>query len=364
MIFLPAATRLLVEDSAIALTARANETPLVLGARGSELELVLSTLYFHAESPAEIANSAFIEAQSAGLAGFIPIHSRFQAQGAPIVGTSLDYFDFRDLDIASGRQMGLLGECVIGANVASRLGLGPGDAIVSSPETVFDVAGIYPLKMTIAGVLSVAGTADDDAVFVDTRTSWIIQGLGHGHADVAKPEEGAAVLSRRDGMVTANASLKQYAEITRDNISAFHFHGSDGSFPLTSVIAVPPDQKNTALLRGRYQDNELLQLVVPGDVLDDLLETVFAVQNYVILGLAILSFATVAVITLVFLLSQQLRKGEFHTLLRIGASRSYVSVLIASEIGFVFFLSALLAAGLTLVTRHYAMQILQTFLTL
>jgi ABC-type antimicrobial peptide transport system permease subunit len=133
---------------------------------------------------------------------------------------------------------------------------------------------------------------------------------------------------------------------------------------LTSIIAVPPDPKNSTLLRGRYQDNELMQLVVPGNILDDLLETVFAVQNYVILGLAILSLATIAVITLVFLLSQQLRKGEFQTLLRIGASRSYVSVLITSEIGFVFLISALLEAGLTNATRYYAMQILQTFLTL
>jgi putative ABC transport system permease protein len=364
MLFLPAATRLLVQDSATALTARADQTPLILGARGSELELVLNSLYFHAETPAEIENQAFVEAQSTGLAEFIPIHSRFHAQGAPIVGTTLDYYDFRGLKIAHGRQMGLLGESVIGANVAARLGLGPDDAIISSPETVFDIAGVYPLKMTIAGVLEVAGTADDDAVFVDVRTSWIIQGLGHGHADLAVPAAGAAVLSRRDGVVTANASLTQYAEITRQNISAFHFHGSEESFPLTSVIAVPRDQKNAALLRGRYQDNELLQLVVPGDVLDDLLETVFAVQNYVILGLLILSFATIGVITLVFLLSQQLRKGEFHTLLRIGASRSYVAVLVASEIAFVFLLSALLAAGLTWITRYYAMQILQTFLTL
>ncbi len=44
MLFLPSATRLLVEDSATALTARADQTPLVLGARGSELELVLSSL--------------------------------------------------------------------------------------------------------------------------------------------------------------------------------------------------------------------------------------------------------------------------------------------------------------------------------
>ncbi len=362
MLFLPAATWLLVEDSATALTARADVTPLILGARGSELELVLNTLYFHAESPAEIDNQTLVEAQATGLADVIPIHSRFQAQGAPIVGTSLDYFDFRDLNIAEGRQMGLLGECVIGANVAARLGLVPGESITSSPETVFDIAGVYPLKMTIAGVLARNGTADDDAVFVDVRTAWIIQGLGHGHADLATP--GAPVLSRREGMITANASLTQYAEITRDNISAFHFHGSTDSFPLTSIIAVPPDQKNNALLRGKYQDSDSLQLVVPGKVLDDLLETVFAVQNYVILGLAILSLATVAVITLVFLLSQQLRKGEFHTLLRIGASRGYVSVLVASEIGFVFLISALLAVILTLITRFYAMQILQTILTL
>ena len=364
MLFLPAATRLLVEDSANALTARANQTPLVLGARGSELELVLNTLYFHAESPAEIENRTFVEAQSSGLAEFVPIHSRFRAQGAPIVGTSLAYFEFRNLKVVSGRQMGLLGECVIGANVAARLGLGPGDSIISSPETVFDIGGVYPLRMTIAGVLQAAGTADDDAVFVDVRTSWIIQGLGHGHADLDEPEAGAAVLSRRDDVVTANASLTQYAEITRDNIAAFHFHGSADSFPLTSVIAVPPDQKSAALLRGRYQDNELLQLVVPGKVLDDLLDTVFAVQNYVILGLAILSFATISVITLVFLLSQQLRKGEFRTLRRIGASRGYVGVLVASEIGFVFLISLLLAAILTLITRYYAMQILQSFLSL
>jgi len=364
MVFLPAATRLLVEDSATALTARADQTPLILGARGSELELVLSTLYFHAESPAEIENRDFIDAQSTELGIFIPIHSRFHAKGAPIVGTSLDYFEFRGLKVAAGRQMGLLGECVIGANVAARLKLQPGDSVISSPETVFDIAGVYPLKMTVAGVLEPVGSADDDAVFVDVRTTWIIQGLGHGHTDLTDPGAGAAVLNRRDDMITANASLTQYAEITRDNIAAFHFHGSADSFPLTSIIAVPPDQKSAALLRGRYQDHELHQLVVPGNVLDDLLETVFAVQNYVLLGLAILSFATITVITLVFMLSQQLRTGEFHTLLRIGASRGYVALLIASEIGFVFLVSVLLAATLTLVTRYYAMQFLQMFLTL
>jgi predicted lysophospholipase L1 biosynthesis ABC-type transport system permease subunit len=84
----------------------------------------------------------------------------------------------------------------------------------------------------------------------------------------------------------------------------------------------------------------------------------------VILGLVMLSLATVAVVTLVFLLSQQLRIGEFRTLSRIGASKGYIAMLIVSEVGFVFAISLVVAAGLTLVSRSFAMQFLQGVLTL
>ena len=59
MLFLPAATRLLVNDSAEALTSRANQTPLLMGSSGSPLELVLSSLYFHAESAPKLSFSSF-----------------------------------------------------------------------------------------------------------------------------------------------------------------------------------------------------------------------------------------------------------------------------------------------------------------
>jgi putative ABC transport system permease protein len=365
MLFLPAATRLLVNDSASALTARADRTPMVAGSMGSPLELVLNSLYFHAEQPPPVPYAVFARLRDSGLAQAIPLHTRFHARGAPIVGTTLDYFEFRQLPLAQGRMMGILGEAVIGASVAARLGIGPGDSLVSSPETVFDIAGVYPLKLPVVGVIATQGSPDDDAVFIDYRTSWVIQGLGHGHQDLEKPEAAGAVLDRRDGTVTANASVVQYAEITAENVANFHFHGSNDDFPLSSVLIVPPDDKAAALLRGRYLDNDQgLQLIVPSTVLNELLDTVFTVQNYVILGLAMLSLATIAVITLVFLLSQQLRQGEFHTLSRIGASRLYIGALIASEIVFVFIGSAALAAGLTLLLRHHAMRILQTFLTL
>ena len=364
MMFLPAATRLLVEDSAQALTARAAETPLLIGAKGSQLELVLSSLYFHAESPPEITYQVYKDVRETGLATAIPLHARFQARGNPVVGTSLDYFEFRGLELAGGRLFGLLGECVIGAGVAQKLGISAGDSLVTSPETVFDLAGVYPLKMNVAGVFAPNGTPDDEAVFVDVRTSWVIQGLGHGHQDLAEAGASGAVLSRDDQSITANASLVQYNEITPQNVREFHFHGDTGGFPLTAVVAVPPDEKNGTLLRGRYLEEEGgEQLVVPGAVLDDLLETVFTVQNYVVLGLLMLSLATVAVIVLVFLLSQQLRRGEFFTLRRMGASRGFIAALVASEIVFVFAASLALAALLTWAVRAWATELLLSLMT-
>ena len=365
MMFLPAATRTLVADSAAALTARADATPLLIGARGGDLELVLSALYFHGGNPPPITHAAYDAVRDSGLAQAIPLNTRFQARGAPIVGTSLDYFQFRGLRLAVGRMMGLLGECVLGASVARTQGVGVGDSLISSPETVFDLAGVYPLKMRVAGVLAPSGSPDDDAVFVDFRTTWVIQGLGHGHQDLTGAEASGSVLSSSERTVTANAALVQYNEITPENAAEFHFHGDNSGFPLSAVIAVPRDEKSGTLLRGRYQDaGSGEKLLVPRMVLGELLETVFTVQNYIILGLVMLSLATVAVITLVFLLSQQLRQGEFYTLRRMGASRAFIATLVASEIGFVFLFAAALASAMTWVARHYANEWLLSFMTL
>ena len=365
MMFLPTTTRLLVADSATALTARAQSTPLLLGARGGDLELVLNALYFHAGQPPALPHSALDDIHKSGLAKGIPLYTRFQSRGAPIVGTSLDYFEFRDLQLASGRFMGLLGEAVIGANVAREQNIVIPGSLVSSPETVFDLAGVYPLKMKVVGVLEHSGTPDDDAIFVDVRTTWVIQGLGHGHEDLSQGGSDSSVLSRSDGSITANAALKQFNEITEKNIRDFHFHGDTSGFSLSAIIVVPPNEKNATLLRGRYQNNETgYQILVPGSVLDDLLETVFTVQNYVILGMMLLSLATVAVITLVFLLSQQLRRGEFMTLKRMGASRGFVASLIISEIGFVLLGSLIVAIAMTWMTRYYATEFLLSLVTL
>ena len=52
IVYLPIGLKVVVDQSADSLTARAEATPLVIGAKGSPLELVLNTLYFESDVPA------------------------------------------------------------------------------------------------------------------------------------------------------------------------------------------------------------------------------------------------------------------------------------------------------------------------
>ena len=360
--FLPAALNVLVERSAQQLTARADTTPLLLGAKGSPLELALSSLYFEGGTP-ELTRFAEIQnVGESGLANGIPLYVRFRASGYPVIGTTPDYLEFRDLEYAAGRPVVMLGETVIGATVARELGLGAGDAIISSPESAFDLAGVYPLKMTIVGVLKPSFTADDQAVFTDIKTTWIIEGLGHGHQDLQEADA-SAVLSRDEDRIVANASLLQYNEITPDNADSFHFHGGTDDYPLSAILVVPADDKSAVILQGRLQNTENnIQLIRPKEVIESLLGTVFTVQQYVVAAVGIVGLATVALAILVFLLSLRLRRRERLTLFKIGGSRSVIAGVMGAEIIAVIFASGVLALILTMLIARYGTTLVRAFL--
>ena len=248
--------------------------------------------------------------------------------------------------------MAVLGDCVLGARVAESLTLKPGDNLVSSPESLFDLAGVYPLKMKVAGVLKKSHTTDDLAVFVDLKTTWIIQGLGHGHQDVTKLKDPTLVLKRTESNVAATAKLFHYTEITEKNMASFHFHGNLSAYPISAVIADPYDAKSGTILRGRYlSKEETLQIVKPEAVIDGLLQNIFRIKNVLDAVIAVVALATVLAVILVFALSLRLRQREIQTILKIGCSRMTIAKLIAAEIMIIVFSSAVLCGIMMVAVR-------------
>lgn len=365
IVYLPAALDIVVRRSARELTARAQATPLLVGAKGSPLELVLNSLYFESGSPATTPYAEVERVHRSDLARPVPLYTRFRAGRSPIVGTTLDYFEFRSLSLAEGRAMTMLGECVLGAAAAHSAGVEPGGFILSSPENVFDLAGVYPLKMKVAGVLKPTGTPDDLAVFVDVKTAWVIEGLAHGHQDLSRPEASLGVLRTEGNRIIANASVIEYNEITPDNVASFHFHGDPAKFPITSVIVIPKDAKSSTLLQGRYlREEEQVQIVRPDEVMGDLLGTIFTVRGYVLVAAIILGLATLATMTLVFVLSLQLRRREMQAIAKIGGSRIQIVGLVAVEILGVLGAGMLLAAALSALTGWFATAMTRVFVSL
>jgi putative ABC transport system permease protein len=354
IVFLPVGLRVLVRQSEAQLTARAAATPLLVGAKGSPLELALNSLYFEGDVPEPTRYAQAIRVDTSGLALAIPLYVRFEAQGHPIVGTTLEYFAFRGLRVASGSGLTMLGDCVLGARAAEVLGVGPGDRVISSPESVFDLAGVYPLRMHVRGVLEFSDGPDDLAIFVDLKTAWVIAGLVHGHVDLSAPAAAGQVLQRDSGNVVGNASVVQYQEITADNLGEFHFHGDQGEYPITAVIAVPPDQRDGTILRGRYSSpDDPVQIIEPTAIIDELLDTVLTVQTFVIAAVVVVGSSTLATAILVFMLSLRLRRREIETMRKIGGARASIGWVMVSEIVVVLVVGVVLAGGLTVVTSRF-----------
>lgn len=349
IIFVPIATQILLSSSERALVARGEATPLLLGSRGSQLDLTMSALYFSDERPDPVTMAEVEAVWDSGLGIPIPVHSAFASSGFRIVGTTLDYFDFRDLTIEDGRALSVLGDAVIGADVAEALGKGVGDTLVSSPENLFDLDGVYPLEMPIVGVLAPTNSPDDQAIFVDIKTAWVIQGIGHGHEDVVTADQVAAGTA-----ALSNAAVVQYQRITDDNIDTFHFHGAQDGFPATAVIVVPNDTRSGTILKGRYLDADgPSQLVEPAGVIQGLVDRIFRIKSLLDVVTAIIAVAAFAAIGLAVFFSYRLRAKEISTAVKLGARRGMVLRLLSAETITLLLTAAVIALlGATMVEKN------------
>ena len=349
-LYLPLAAHWAADAFDEALGARAAATPMIVGARGSRFDLVLHGLYFRARNEGTVAHGEFTALRNAGHGRVIPLHVQFTAGGQPVVGTSLDYFEFRELQMARGESMALLGDCVLGANAAHELNLSPGDKLKTDHKNIFDLAGDYPLQLNVTGVLSATGTADDEGVFVDVKTAWIIAGHGHGHDE-----------SESNTTNSPSAKLvKTHLEITPKNMGTFHFHGDTTALPLTAILVEPVDAKGTAMVLGRYQHSGQLQALKPPVVVNEMMGMVMRVRQFLDANYALVAGAMGMLLALIVALSRRLRSREMETLFLLGCSRGTQFALQAAELLIIFAAGSALALAAAWATVGWARDYLNT----
>lgn len=360
---LPIAIKLLLWQFNEKIMSRANSTPIVIGAKGSSLDLTLHALYFKTQPPETVEFGDWKALRENENVTAVPIHAKFKARGYPVVGTSLDYLEFRQLSVKSGSEFAVLGDCVLGSAVAQELDLSPGDQLLSDRENILDLAGLYPLKLRVAGILAANRSADDHGVFVDLKTAWVIEGLGHGHQDLSTETDEGMILSRDDDRIVASAGVLPYMEITDANLDSFHFHGDTDQFPITAIVAVADSVKWETILEGQYDVSKSgLQFVRPSNVILDLMELIFRIKLFFDANAILIAISTVLLMVLVVLLSLKLRQREMQTMFKIGCSRGTIAMLQVWEMLLIFamamFLLVLAVWGIWLISGDLVQSLL------
>ena len=311
--------------------------PLLVGPPGGDADLVLAALRLHSPAPPALPASAADALRALPRVEVLPLHLGHEAGGAPVVGVIPEHFAALNLRAAQGRLPAVLGEAVVGADLARARALGPGDLLRTDAGTVHDPARAGRFGLQVVGVLAPTGTAADVAAFIDLKTAWLLDGHLHGHADAADPDAAADPLGDED--------LLTLRQVDDTNRAAFHAHGAPGALPVHLLLLRPADPAARDIALGELQLDPTRLAVRPADVLARLVAALIDLRPLLLtLGAAVLLGAA-GLTAVVARLQAEAMSADDALLDELGAPPAFGARVRAWELLLLSAAAAALAAG-------------------
>ena len=332
------------------------DVKLVIGAKGSRLQLVLSSV-FQIDNPTGNINYGFytLLKRNRMIKEMIPVSMGDSYKRKRIVGTNHDYIRLFSGKLKEGVLFEKPLEATIGNVVASELGLKLGDEFVGGHgmEEVLHSHDEYKYK--VVGVLERSGSVLDNLILTPVETVWIMH-LGHNDDSeytVVGTEEGAH---------------EEVAEKEHDHDHHGHDHHEHAEVNLEELLANidPKDREITAILFPNLSGNAKIGVLnnannQPNMMAVDPAPEIALLKNkltpFVSIIIAISWFITVIAMFSVFiglLNSLRGRKYEIALMRVLGASKVKVLISILFE-GIIL---SVLGYLLCLVLSHAGMELI------
>ena len=159
---------------------------LVLGAKGSPLQLVLSSI-LHLDNPTgNISYSEAIKMKKNPMVDkAVPISYGDNYKGYRIVGTTGEFMSFYNAEIQEGRTVEKSLEAVIGHAVAEQLQLKTGATFLSSHGLIANDIDVHDEEFTVVGILKPTQKVIDRLIVTHLESIWDV----HNHEDHEHEEE-------------------------------------------------------------------------------------------------------------------------------------------------------------------------------
>ncbi|MFD2202184.1 ABC transporter permease [Shivajiella indica] len=173
------------------MTKDAEGIDLVVGAKGSPLQLILSSIY-HIDFPTGNIemNDAMALSKNRLIKNIIPLGLGDNYQGYRIVGTNHDYLELYSAKMGTGSPWDKPFDVVLGSEVANKLNLKVGDQFVGSHGIGSSSHEHDEHPYTITGILAPMGNVLDKLILTSIESVWYTHDEDHDHekfeASVAK----------------------------------------------------------------------------------------------------------------------------------------------------------------------------------
>ncbi|NUQ63383.1 MAG: ABC transporter permease [Pirellulales bacterium] len=317
---------------------------LIVGAKGSPLQLVLNTV-FHLSQPIENIPYRYLEEFTLGRFApavdvAIPVCTGHDYKGFAVVATipdafqRLKYLDGREYQFAEGANFKAEHpfEAVIGSTVAKRLRMKLGDQFVPVAK-VGETGGEEGHEpFTVVGILSHTGTPNDRALFVNLEGFYRCEAHQHDASFEEKVLAGEGAQSPGESAAKAEAGDKHGEHAHED---ADHDHEHDEHRQLSAILLVTDIERQPQLamsLPTVVNEEEVAQAVMPSRVIAELFDGIVGNVQLLLLVLAVLVVVVAGIGILVSIYnSMNDRRHEIAVMRALGARRTTVMSIILVE---------------------------------
>jgi len=331
------------------------EVDLVIGAKGSPLQLILSSMY-HIDAPTgNISLSEirpFLNPKHPLIKDALPLSMGDSYRGFRIVGTDHKILEWYNAEVQSGSIWKNNFEVTVGSTVAKGLSLSIGDTFKSSHGLVDDENSEHDdaESFVVKGILSPTGTVLDQLILTTTQSFWLVHDHDHEVEDESIKEDSHEGHDHHDHDDHAhNHDAHNHEEHNHENTNIKPLIAEDDDKEITSLLLRFKGRNFQALnMQRSINENTDMQAATPAIEINRL----FAMMSSAEQALRILAFLIIIVsaISIFISLYSSLneRRYELALMRSMGAGPSQIFSLIIIE-GIIL---AVLGAALGLLLSH------------
>lgn len=301
---------------------------LVLGPRGSGIELILYTVFHLGRPTNNITTETLKDIERSSLIDWaIPIALGDSHRGFRVISTTTGYFDHirfggdQSLTFSAGRSFNNLNDVVIGSTVAGELGYSVGSSIFVTHGSEGLGATHDDFAFRVSGILDPTGTPTDQAIFVSLEGYELIH------------------LGWKNGSKTVSLKNIDISQIPKERL-----------YPKTITAAYLGLTSKLNLFKVSRSINEYpeeaVSAVIPGIALAELwsmvgsVDFVFRIFNWLIIGISLIGMVTM------ILTGLDSRTREMTILRSLGATPAHLAAMVLIETALVSIISVFLSIGL------------------